>query len=89
MLAFLSRRLTRRRILSNVPNQAERLLFLVLPAKDQECEAGNLEEAFHHVAAKHGYRFARFWYWIQVVYFAGAQLLSLTERVVRLFRKTG
>lgn len=52
--------------LRNPPRSAERFLLLIAPKRVRECLPEDLEEEFRAIAARHGYRFARRWYWVQV-----------------------
>jgi hypothetical protein len=50
------------------PQLGERLLLLVLRTKEERANIpGDLEEEFKEIAAKHGARFAKLWYYKQVV----------------------
>jgi hypothetical protein len=51
--------------LSNIPTLAERLLSLVCTPDRLEVVLGDMEEGFAKLAARHGEKFARRWYWWQ------------------------
>jgi len=48
------------------PQLGERLLLLILTKEDRANIPGDLEEEFAQIAAKHGARFAKVWYYKQV-----------------------
>jgi hypothetical protein len=48
------------------PKRAEQLLLLVLNKQEREYLVGDLEEEFKQIAAKHGARYAKLWYYKQV-----------------------
>ncbi len=80
---------------SQPPAYAEKVLLLVLPAKDADAILGDMQERFTKVAAKHGPLFAQWYYVSQAFRSACAVLLamimrigpvaSLVERIWRIF----
>lgn len=49
------------------PRLGEKLLLLILPKKDRECMLGDLAEEYVAHQAKYGTRFAKIWYYKQVI----------------------
>jgi len=49
------------------PKTAEFLIYIIAPNKAIEPMLGDLHEEFLEISCKHGLRFARFWYWKQVL----------------------
>jgi hypothetical protein len=52
---------------SELPSDAEFLLYLFISKKDSEAVAGDLEERWRKIKKKFGVRRANFWYWTQVI----------------------
>lgn len=48
------------------PKKGERILLMLLSKEDRENMIGDLAEEFAGIAARHGTRFAKVWYWRQV-----------------------
>lgn len=65
------------------PRRAEFLLYLLLPSKDGEALAGDLEEVFHRVVAKFGRRAGRAWYWSQTARSIAPLAMRWLLRVLR------
>lgn len=64
---------------------AEKLLYLFLPKEQREHVPGDLEEEFTTIILpKFGPRFARFWYWWQVI-----RSIIFVSRFVRLLTYAG
>lgn len=61
---------------AEVPLFAERALLLILNRKDHDAVLGDLEEKYRKYAARHGVRYAKFWYWSQVVRSIGPALAN-------------
>lgn len=57
------------------PTRAEKFLYLVLPKNLREYVPGDLEEEFAQIARKFDLRFAKKWYWKQVISSALAVLV--------------
>ena len=56
------------------PSTAEKLILLLAPKKVREVLPGDLEEEFHEIASKHGFQFARRWYWTQALLSSGPMI---------------
>lgn len=50
-----------------LPMWVEQLILLIIPKKTIEYLLGDLAEEYVEIEAKHGVRFAKFWYWKQVI----------------------
>ncbi|MDQ3820983.1 MAG: permease prefix domain 2-containing transporter [Acidobacteriota bacterium] len=49
------------------PKRAEQLLLLILTNEEREYLVGDLAEEYIDIQSKHGERFAKVWYWKQVI----------------------
>lgn len=66
------------------PNNANKLLFLFLPPKARESVPGDLEEEFNEIILpRFGHRYARSWYWFQVLR-SIAYYNGLTARIITI-----
>lgn len=70
-----------------IPATAERLMLLILPYKDRTIIPGDLEEEFHRYSARHGHRYAYYWYWTQTFWIILVQILTVGERIASLVNK--
>jgi len=65
---------------SSIPPQfGERILLLILTKEERVNIPGDLEEEYRGIAAKHGVRYAKLWYYKQVV----ASAWPMIRKVVR------
>jgi hypothetical protein len=65
---------------SKAPRLGERLLLLVLRSKEERNNIpGDLEEEYREIAARHGVRYAKLWYYKQVV----SSALPAIRKIVR------
>jgi hypothetical protein len=62
------------------PRRAEKLLLLILPARQIDPVLGDLEERFRPIAEKYGVPFARRWFWWQAI---GSVLRLLPLRMMK------
>jgi hypothetical protein len=62
------------------PQLGERILLLILTKEERVNIPGDLEEEYRGIAAKHGARYARLWYYKQVV----ASAWPMMRKAVRL-----
>lgn len=63
---------------TSVPRLAERILLLVLRTKEERANIpGDLEEEYRDIAAKHGVRYAKVWYYKQVASSAWPAILKI------------
>jgi hypothetical protein len=69
---------------TQLPQGAEKLLYFILPKDLRESLPGDLEEEYRTIMLpKFGLRFARVWYWKQVV---GSVLPIIQNRLIKLFK---
>ena len=78
---------------SNLPRTAEYLVYFLLPKKEREAIAGDLEEEYHLIAQKFGSRKANAWYWKQVIFSTGPivwlrlRQIGVVAGLAELFRR--
>lgn len=53
-------------IVPQISKRAEKIILLICPQKSREYILGDLAEEYSRIAAKHGIRFGKIWYWKQV-----------------------
>jgi hypothetical protein len=59
------------------PRVAAMVACLLVPRNDSDATLGDLEEKYRKYQKRHGARFARLWYWYQVVSLVGPRLRNM------------